>query len=80
MTTAERRAELFAVFDHQTPEAREKRVLKLCAAAEQKEPRKAGVRRISDACLSKEALQAKMGACRASAPRVPGPSMPPCCC
>ena len=36
MTEAQRRSELMAVFYYQTPEAREKRVGKLVAAAEKR--------------------------------------------
>jgi uncharacterized protein YdeI (YjbR/CyaY-like superfamily) len=41
MTPAQRRSELMAVFYYQTPEARLKRVEKLCDAAEKKNPQKA---------------------------------------
>ena len=36
LTTGQRRAELMAVFSYQTPESREKRVAKLCGAAEKR--------------------------------------------
>jgi uncharacterized protein YdeI (YjbR/CyaY-like superfamily) len=36
MTPAQRRAELMAVFYYQTPEARQKRVAKLCDAAQKR--------------------------------------------
>lgn len=41
MTAAQRRGELMAVFYYQTPEARQRRVEKLCDAAEKKVPEKA---------------------------------------
>ena len=39
MTEAQRRAELMGVFYYQTPDARERRILKLCDAAEMRVPR-----------------------------------------